>query len=212
MSVQTKICGIKTPVALRTACDAGVRYLGFVFYPPSPRHVEIDTARELALMVPTGIRAVGLFVDPDDAQLEAVLGKVQLDMIQLHGDETVERCRNIKDRFNVPLIKAFRVGSADDLLLIERYRDVSDMYLFDARPADATLPGGTGHAFDWSLMEGMTLSKPWMLSGGLDANNVSEALSILLPDAVDVSSGVEVERGVKDEAKIKAFLEAVKGL
>lgn len=206
MTIQTKICGIKTPEALAAACQAGARYLGFVFYPLSPRYVEPDIAKELVYAVPTGVRSVGLFVDPSDVVLEHVLGRVQLDMIQLHGEETVERCAEIKARYNMPIIKAFGVCDASDLEDIEEYRDVADMYLFD------NVKGGSGTCFDWCLLEGLKFSKPWMLSGGLTVENVSDALAVLSPNAVDVSSGVEVTRGEKDSDKIRAFLAAVKGL
>lgn len=206
MTIQTKICGIKTPEALAMACQVGARYLGFVFYPPSPRYVEPDIAKELVYAVPTGVRSVGLFVDPSDALLEHVLGRVQLDMIQLHGEETVQRCAEIKERYNMPIIKAFGLASAEDLKAVGDYRDVADIYLFD------NVKGGSGERFDWAILEGQSFSKPWMLSGGLTADNVAQALTVLTPDAVDVSSGVEVVRGEKDLGKIRAFLAAVNAL
>ncbi len=226
-----KICGLSEAKTLNAAIKAGARYIGFVLYPPSPRHVEIDTAKELALQIPTGVRAVGLFVDPTDEQLEQTLGKVQLDMIQLHGDEPPARVAEIKNRFHMPLMKAIRVSSADDLDGVPEYETVADWLLFDSKPnmppprkrgptntgkdprlrAESTdLPGGTGHSFDWNILSGRTFSKPWMLGGGLNTGNIPEALSILSPNALDVSSGVESARGVKDETKIKAFIEAAK--
>ena len=206
----SKICGIKTPEALRVSVDNGARFLGFVFYPPSPRHVPIDIAKELSLLVPTGVRSVGLFVDPTDAQLASVLGKVQIDMIQLHGDETPKRVAEIKAQYQMPIIKAFPVAGEGDLEGVEEYAKAADWYLFDAKATDGGVSGGTGKSFDWTILQGRSFSKPWMLSGGLDADNVNQALSLLSPDAVDVSSGVEFTRGVKDDAKIKAFLDAVK--
>ena len=203
MTTQAKICGIKTPDILEAAIDAGARFVGFVFYPPSPRHVEIDIAKELALMLPTGVKGVGLFVDPTDEELEAVLGKVQLDMIQLHGDESVERVTEIKDKFAMPIIKAFPVREASDITDSKPYEDIVDWMLFDSSA------GGSGKTFDWPLLQGKTFSKPWMLSGGLTPNNVANALTLLSPNAVDVSSGVESTRGVKDADKIKAFLAAI---
>lgn len=208
---QVKICGIKTPEMLRVAAEAGARFVGFVFYPPSPRYVTIDTAKELALMLPTGVRAVGLFVDPSDEELEAVLGKVQLDMIQLHGSETPERVEQIKNEYAIPIIKAFPVRTADDLVDVELY-DAADWFLFDAKADEGNVHGGTGKIFDWSILQGKTFSKPWMLSGGLTSQNVVQAFDILKPNAVDVSSGVESVRGVKDADKIRAFITAVKGL
>lgn len=210
MTPSVKICGVKTPDALSAAAHNGARFIGFVFYPPSPRHIDIDSARELALMLPTGVRGVGLFVDPTDDQLNAVLGKVQLDMIQLHGDETPQRVAEIKAKYAMPIIKAFPVRVSDDIQRAEDYRDCADWYLFDAKPVEAALPGGTGQSFDWALLEGKTFSKRWMLSGGLTAENMADALSNLSPNAVDVSSGVESTRGVKDIDKIRAFLESVK--
>ncbi len=209
----TKICGIKTPEMLSCAVEAGARFIGFVFFPPSPRHVSIDTAKELALMLPTGVRGVGLFVDPSDAELEGVLGKVQLDMIQLHGQESPERVAEIKAKFAMPIIKAFPVSEAGDLDSVASYEPYIDWILFDAKPPkDATVPGGTGKSFDWSILEGKSFSKPWMLSGGLTCENVAQALSVLSLDAVDVSSGVEKIRGEKDAGKIKAFIGAVNAL
>lgn len=211
MTTQTKICGIKTPEALNAAIEAGGRYIGFVFYPPSPRHIEIDTARELAIMLPTGVRGVGLFVDPTDEELDAVLGKVQLDMIQLHGAETPARVSEIKQKYQMPIIKAFPVREAADIDQAHKYKD-ADWYLFDAKSSDPSMPGGTGHSFDWALLAGKSFDKPWMLSGGLTQDNISDALSVLKPNAVDVSSGVESTRGVKDTNKIRAFIEAVNGV
>ncbi len=211
MIMQAKICGIKTPEVLNAAIEAGARYIGFVFYPPSPRHIEIGTAKELAIMLPTGVRGVGLFVDPTDADLDAVLGKVQIDMIQLHGAETPARVSEIKQKYQMPIIKAFPVRDEADISHVEEYTD-ADWYLFDAKSADPAMPGGTGKSFDWSILSGKSFGKPWMLSGGLTQDNVGDALSVLSPTAVDVSSGVESTRGVKDTDKIRAFIEAVNGV
>lgn len=213
MTIKTKICGIKTPEMLSCAVEAGARFIGFVFFPPSPRHVAIDTAKELALMLPTGVRGVGLFVDPSDVELEAVLGKVQLDMIQLHGKESPERVAEIKAKFAMPIIKAFPVSEVGDLDSVPSYERYIDWILFDAKPPKgATVPGGMGKSFDWSILESKGFARPWMLSGGLAPENVAQALSVLSPDAVDVSSGVEKIRGEKDAGKIKAFIGAVNAL
>lgn len=212
MPFQTKICGIKTLEALNAAVKGGARFVGFVFFPKSPRHVSIDTAKELSLMLPTGVRSVALFVDPTDEQLEAVLGHVQIDMIQLHGSESPQRVSEIKAKYAMPIIKAFAVRDQSDIVNCAHYVD-ADWYLFDAKPPKgAEVPGGTGTSFDWDILLGKTFDKPWMLSGGLTQDNVAEALSVLSPKAVDVSSGVEHERGIKDERKIKAFLDAVNAL
>jgi len=209
--VQVKICGIKTPETLEAAAQNGARFVGFVFYPPSPRSVEADTAKELALMLPTGVKGVGLFVDPTDDQLEAVLGKVQLDMIQLHGEEAPQRIMQIKERFSMPIIKAIAVMDLADIQRAQDY-DAADWLLFDTKMPNSNISGGSGHAFDWSLLSGQTFSKPWMLSGGLNAKNIKQVLESLSPDAVDVSSGVETIRGVKDADKIKAFIRAAKSV
>ena len=205
-----KICGLSTPETLQTAIDAGARFVGFVFYPPSPRNVSFETAYELARMVPTGVRTTALFVDPDDELLERVLSGIQIDLVQLHGQETPERITNIKNRFHIPVMKAICIRNADDLNNVKNYEAVADWLLFDARPENATLPGGTGHSFDWTLLKDKTFQKPWMLGGGLNAGNIGEALSILSPNAVDISSGVESAPGRKDPQKIIAFIQAVK--
>lgn len=205
-----KICGLRAPETLSAAIESGARFVGFVFYPPSPRNIAADTAKELSLQIPTGVRAVGLFVDPTDEHLSDTISIVPLDMIQLHGNESAERVKEIKERFAMPVMKAINLREASDLDNISDYEAVADWLLFDSKPETADLPGGTGERFDWSLLAGKTFSKPWMLSGGLTADNVSEALSQLSPDAVDISSGVESARGVKDAEKIKAFIEAVK--
>lgn len=205
-----KICGLSDPQNLQTAIDAGTRFVGFVFYEPSPRNVSFDTAWNLARAVPTSIRSVGLFVDPDDELLERVLTGIQLDMVQLHGNETPGRVAEIKDKYKMEVMKAIRVREESDLEGIEGFEAAADWLLFDSKPEKATLPGGTGHSFDWSLLEGRTFAKPWMLGGGLSPENVGDAIKQLSPNAVDVSSGVESAPGQKDPAKIKAFIEAVK--
>ena len=205
-----KICGLSDPDNLATAIDAGARYVGFVFYPPSPRNVSFDIAWNLARAVPTGVRSVGLFVNPDDELLERVLTGIQLDMVQLHGDETPGRINEIKERFSMPVMKAIRVASENDLGGLDGIQSAADWLLFDAKPPNATLPGGTGETFDWTILKDRHFKKPWMLSGGLNAQNVGEALSILKPNAVDISSGVESGPGKKDPDKIKEFINAVK--
>jgi len=206
-----KICGISTPDALRAAADGGARYVGFVFFPRSPRNVSIDLAALLARQVPTGVRACGLFVDPDDALLDDVCGAVPLDMIQLHGHEDPARVYAIRRRLGLQVIKALPVATAEDLRAVTPWHGVADMLLLDAKPpAGSDLPGGNGLAFDWTLLTGLQIAMPWMLSGGLTPETVSEAIATARPPAVDVSSGVESSRGVKDPAKIAAFCAAVK--
>lgn len=209
-SVKAKICGISTPETMQAALDAGARWVGLVFFPKSPRNVSIATAAELSRMVGTGTRVVGLFVDPSDDLLNDVLGQVPLDLIQLHGGETPERVAAIRARFNLPAMKALKVGDAADLDAATAYEPVVDMLLFDAKPPKgAILPGGNGVAFDWSLLTGRIWQKPWMLSGGLDPANVADAIRATGAKAVDVSSGVEDAPGRKSPDLIRAFLSAV---
>lgn len=203
-----KICGLKDEINLEAALINGADFVGFVFFEASPRNITIPQAALLAQQSNNHAKRVGLFVDPSDADLEAVLKEVDLDFIQLHGTETNIRVAEISERFNKPVIKAFRVADKADLDEARSY-DAPAWLLFDAHvPGD--LPGGTGQSFDWSLLESCTFEKPWMLSGGLHAGNVGGALKALKPDAIDVSSGVEKKRGEKDAAKIKSFIEAVK--
>ncbi len=211
MSIKVKICGIRTPEALSAACDAGASFVGFVFYPNSSRYIDPAAARDLIKLVPEGVKSVGLFVNPTDRDLETILGQVPLDMLQLHGDETPERLEQICVSSELPVIKALPVFNKDDIEKAGHYEDIADWLLFDAKAAPGQY-GGTGKSFDWALLQGQKFKKPWMLSGGLDAGNVAEALRILSPNAVDVSSGVESTTGIKDLLKIKAFIEAVKTL
>ena len=207
---QIKICGITTPDIIEVAIATRVRFVGFVFYPDSPRHVEIEAARNLSRMLRAGMQTVGLFVDPTDGLLDSVLRRVDLDMIQLHGNETVARVAQIKNKYKTSIMKAFPVQSSDDVVQARDYEDAVDWFLFDAKPTDTDLPGGNGKSFDWSLLEDQDFSRPWMLGGGLTPENVTEALHILSPNAVDVSSGVESSRGVKDADKIRDFVKAVR--
>lgn len=209
--IQTKICGINDPGALDAAARHGARFAGFVFYPASPRSIGVDTAALLTRRIPASMKSVGLFVDPVDDLLQAVTSKAHLDMIQLHGHEDPKRIQTIRTATGLPVIKAIRVATRDDLRDVAAYAAVADWLLFDAKVPESVskLPGGTGHSFDWPILQGFKTNRPWMLSGGLHAGNVGEALSILRPDAVDVSSGVEDRPGVKNIAKIEAFLHAV---
>lgn len=207
---EVKICGLSEPKSLHAAIKAGARFIGLVFYPKSPRNVSFNTAYELARLVPTGVRTVALFVDPDDELLERVLGGIQIDMVQLHGNESPKRVQEIKDKYHVEIIKAFRIAEESDLCNIEAYESCADWLLFDAKPKNASLPGGTGESFDWSILENRTFKKPWMLSGGLDCDNIRDALTHLNPKALDVSSGVESRRGIKDNEKIEKFIKEAK--
>ncbi|WP_044560583.1 phosphoribosylanthranilate isomerase [Azospirillum sp. B4] len=213
MSTKAKICGINHPEALKAAVDGGARYLGLVFFAKSPRNVSLPLAAELARMVPTGVRTVGLFVDPTDDFLDQALAQVPLDLIQLHGSETPERVAAIRAAHRLPVMKALKVETAADLDAASAYEAVADILLFDAKPPkDSILPGGNGVAFDWTLLTGRRWSKPWMLSGGLTPDTVAEAIRISGADAVDVSSGVEDRPGHKDPALIRAFLDAIRAV
>lgn len=212
MSVQAKICGINDPAAMRAAVEGGAAYVGLVFYPPSPRNLSPKQACGLAGLAPSPTKKVGLFVDPDDAALAAVTMQVALDVLQLHGRETPERVAAIRAGFGVPVMKAIKVGTAEDVDAAQAYEEVADLLLFDAKAPGAKLPGGTGQSFDWTLLSGRRWAKPWMLSGGLDAGNVGEAARVAGAAVVDVSSGVESAPGRKDPAAIRAFLDAVRRL
>lgn len=214
MAVQVKICGLNEPEGLRAAVTGGARYVGFVFYPASPRYVAPLLAAELARMVPTGVRTVALFVDPDDEFLEAVLGSVPIDTVQLHGRETPRRVAEVKQRYGLPVMKAIKVGGPEDLELAVEHAQVADRLLFDAKPPPkvAALPGGNGIAFDWTLLAGRSWPKPWMLSGGLKPENAAEAVRTTGATALDVSSGVEDRPGHKDPELIRRFLDSVAGL
>ncbi|WP_372397671.1 phosphoribosylanthranilate isomerase [Azospirillum sp. HJ39] len=214
MTVAAKICGLTEPESLRAAVAGGARYVGFVFYPRSPRAIAPPMAAELARLLPTGVRSVGLFVDPDDEFLEHVTGQVPLDLIQLHGGETPRRIAEIKGRYALPVMKAIRVGGPEDLTAALEAAEVSDRLLFDAKPPAkvSALPGGNGIAFDWTILAGRSWPRPWMLSGGLTADNVAEAVRVTGATEVDVSSGVEDRPGHKDPALVRAFLSTVAGL
>lgn len=208
MSVAVKICGLSTAATVRVAVENGARFVGFVFYPPSPRSLTPDAAGALALGVPPGVMKVGVFVDPDDDLLAAVLARTPLDLLQLHGGESPERVAQLKRRFGVKAMKAIPVAGPVDLQQAQRYVTAADWLLFDAKPpkdADA-LPGGNGLALDWQLLRERRWPLPWMLSGGLEVENLAEAARTAGASVLDVSSGVERRPGEKDPAKIAAFL------
>jgi phosphoribosylanthranilate isomerase len=214
MDVTAKICGLSSKEAVAAAVAGGAAFLGFVFYPPSPRAVTAERAARLCVGMPAGIARVGLFVDADDAVIEAVLTAVPLDMLQLHGNETTDRVAEIRLRFGRPVMKALAIADPEDVLGAAHYEDVADRLLFDAKPPrrpDA-LPGGNGLAFDWGLIASRSWRRPWMLSGGLTAQLLPEAVRISGATTVDVSSGVESRPGVKDPNKIRAFLAAARAL
>lgn len=207
-----KICGLKTPEDAHVAIQGGADYLGCVFFPPSPRNVDAPTAAEVFDMIgDADVERVGLFVDPSDDELMAVLSHVRLDVIQLHGKESPERVEEVRQTFALPVMKALAIETDDDVVAAKTYDGVADMLLFDAKPPKgATRPGGNAIAFDWNLLKGTDWSVPWMLAGGLTVENVKGAVAQSGAGAVDVSSGVEAEKGVKSPALIQAFLDAVK--
>ncbi len=213
MSVAAKICGLSTLETVAAAIAGRARFVGFVFFPPSPRNLTPAQAGLLIRGVPADVMRVGVFVDPDNDLLERVLAAAPLDLIQLHGEETPERVAEIKRRFGKKAMKAIKVAGESDLAAAPRYYGIADWLMFDARPPkSATRPGGNALAFDWELLRARTWPLPWMLSGGLTPANVAEAARISRAPAVDVSSGVESAPGVKDVAKIRAFLAAVGAL
>ncbi|MBR0773855.1 phosphoribosylanthranilate isomerase [Bradyrhizobium diazoefficiens] len=211
MSLLVKICGLSTPETLETALDAGADMVGFVFFPPSPRHLSLELGRALGRQVKRRALKVALTVDADDATLDNIMEALSPDLFQLHGKESVARLRDVRQKFGRPVMKAVPVAAAADLAVLPGYAAVSDRILFDARaPKDATRPGGLGAPFDWGLLENLDLKLPYMVSGGLHADNVAEALRVTRAGGVDVSSGVESAPGVKDPELIKAFIRAAR--
>jgi phosphoribosylanthranilate isomerase len=213
MSLPVKICGLKTIEALDTALDAGADMVGFVFFPPSPRNLGLEAAKVLGERVRGRAKKVALSVDATDAELAAAIEALRPDMLQLHGKEAPERVASVRSRFHLPVMKALPIETRADLSPIYVYANVSDWLLFDARaPREATRPGGLGKSFDWTLLERLNPGVPFMLSGGLDAGNLAEAVRIARPTAVDVSSGVERVPGEKDPAKIRAFIQRARDI
>ncbi len=209
--VEIKICGLSTPQTLEAAIAAGADLAGFVFFPPSPRNINLDRARELGAVAAGRIRKVALTVDADDAFIASIIEALKPDLLQLHGRETPQRVAAVRATFGLPVMKAIGVSTQADLAAVAAYEPVVDRILFDAKPPKgAVLPGGNGNAFDWTILRDAVVRKPWMLSGGLDASNVAQALQISGATAVDVSSGVESVPGVKDPQRIGQFIAAVR--
>lgn len=212
MPVEVKICGIRDAEGFDAALGAGADLVGFVFFPPSPRAVAPAQARTLSDRSPGGPIRTGLFVDPTDDELAAVLAEIPLGLIQLHGAETPARAAAIRARFATPVMKAMGIGTDSDFAEVPAFAEVVDRFLFDAHPPPGgPLPGGNAQPFEWRLMAGRTIPKPWLLAGGLTPANVAEAIRTAGAPGVDVSSGVERARGVKDAALIRAFITAAKG-
>ena len=213
MSVEVKICGLDRAESVDTAVKHGADYVGFVFYPPSPRNLTPMDAAQLIARVPETVTRVGLFVDPADAEIAAVLEISQLDLIQLHGAETPARVREIKQLSNLPAMKVIKLASEADLAGAADYYDSADRLLFDAKPPaemENALPGGNALAFDWELLCDAEIPLPWMLAGGLTAENIQEAIATSGATAIDVSSGVEDSPGIKNLERIKKFLAVAK--
>lgn len=205
--VRFKICGLTAPDHVRAAVEAGAGYVGFVFFPKSPRHLDVAQAVELAQMVPAGVAKVALVVNATDEELDSIVSVVPLDMLQLHGKESPQRVTEVSDRFGLPVMKAIGVAEAEDLDAIDLYSEAADQLLIDAKPPRGSeLPGGNGLSFDWRLLAGRKYwRRPWMLAGGLTPQNVAEAARMTGARQVDVSSGVESAPGVKDAALIREF-------
>jgi phosphoribosylanthranilate isomerase len=211
MSLLVKICGLSTRETLDAALEAGADMTGFVFFPPSPRHLSLESARELGKQAKGRAEKVALVVDADDATLENIVDALQPDMLQLHGKESVARLRDIRQKFGLPVMKALAIETAADLVRLPGYAAVADRILFDARaPKHATRPGGLGAPFDWHVLEHPDFELRFMVSGGLNPGNVAEALRITRAGGVDVSSGVESAPGIKDPDMIRAFIRAAR--
>ncbi|MBS0246023.1 MAG: phosphoribosylanthranilate isomerase [Proteobacteria bacterium] len=211
MALTVKICGLRTPETLDVAIESGADQVGFVFFPPSPRNLGLEAARLLGERAQGRAAKVALSVNANNDMLAAIIAALKPDMLQLHGDETPERVAVVRSRFGLPVMKALPIATRADLSPIREYDKVADRLLFDARaPQDATRPGGLGVPFDWTLLAGVRPAVPFMLSGGLDAGNVAEALRITRAPGVDVSSGVERAPGEKDPDKIRAFIRAAR--
>ena len=207
--IRVKICGLRTVADVAAVAEVGAAYAGFNFFPKSPRYVTVEEARALALTAPEGLCKVALVVDAEDAVLDAIVGAVPLDMLQLHGHETPARVAEVKARYGLPVMKVIGVAGEADLASLTEYSLVSDQILIDAKPPkDAVLPGGNGLTFDWRLLVGRKWLRPWMLAGGLTAGNVAEAIRLTGARQLDVASGVESAPGVKDAARIAEFVKA----
>lgn len=211
MGLDIKICGLSTLETLDAAIGAGATHVGFIFFAKSPRYVAPDAAAPLAERAQSsGAKAVAVTVDADDAMLDGIVGAMQPDMLQLHGAETAERVAAVKARYGLPVMKALAISDAGDLAKLDPYRGIADRFLLDAKPPKGSdLPGGNGVSFDWSLLGALPAGTDYMLSGGLSADNIAEALATANPPGIDVSSGVESAPGVKDMALIERFFLAV---
>lgn len=210
MTLDIKICGLKTVAAVDAALAGGASHVGFIFFEKSPRHIGLDEAARLSARAGGKAKSVAVTVDADDAKLDAIVAAMLPDMLQLHGHETPTRVAEVKARYGLPVMKAFSVSDAADLEGIAPYRGTADRFLFDARPPKGSdLPGGNGVSFDWRLLAALDPGLDYMLSGGLNAGNIGDALRRASPPGIDISSGVESAPGIKDPALIAKFFEAV---
>ena len=207
--IEIKLCGLKEPSHIELAFNLGIKYVGLVLYKKSPRYLNRETARSLISNAPTGIKKVGLVVDPTNDFLDTIQD-IDLDMLQLHGSETLERVREIKSKVNVSLIKAVGVNVKEDLELVEKYAEIADQILIDAKPNYNSLPGGNGIKFDWKILEDITWEFPWFLAGGLNESNIDDALFATNAKKVDLSSGVEDSHGKKSIVKITKFVKKIR--
>lgn len=209
--IRVKICGLTRPEDVSAAVGAGATYLGFNFFPKSPRYVDIPTAAALAVDVPDGVAKVALVVDADDDMLDALVGAVPLDILQLHGKEPPERVLAVKARYGLPVMKVVGVATADDLPQLDEQGRVADQLLVDAKPPPgADRPGGNAVTFDWNLIAGRRWPVPWMLAGGLTPDNVADGIAKTGATQVDVASGVESAPGIKDAQMIADFIAAAR--
>ncbi len=208
--VRIKICGLTTAEDIDATARAGAHYIGFNFFPKSPRYVDLDRARELAVTVPVGIAKVALVVNAENDALDQLVERVPIDMLQLHGNESHQRVADVRERYGLPIMKVLGIASKEDVSKVDLYSDAADQLLLDAKaPKDAVLPGGNGLTFDWTLLANRKYwTKPWMLAGGLTPDNVAEAITRTGARQVDVASGVESAPGVKDAGLIAAFCKA----
>ena len=205
---RVKICGLTDPADIPAAIVAGASYLGFNFFPKSPRYIDLEAAAFMAASVPVGVGKVGLTVDADDATLDLLTTTVPLDFLQLHGKESPARVAEVKERYGLPVIKVVGISGPEDVTQIDFYGKVADQILVDAKPPKgADRPGGNAVAFDWKLIAGRRWPVPWMLAGGLTPENVAEAIRLTGARQVDVASGVECAPGVKDPERMRAFID-----
>ncbi len=207
-----KICGITTPDALDTCVSHGAHFIGFVFHQASPRNIDIQQASLLASRLPASVRSVAVIVDPEDDFLDALTTQYRPNFIQLHGNESPTYIQYLRSKYGIPIIKALRIASTDDLKPAKDFANIAEMLLLDAKVSDPNIMGGSGHTFDWSFLKGFTPALPWFLSGGLNQDNIADAIRQTNAQYLDISSGVESSKGVKDNTKITTLLERINSL